>query len=294
MPMPTPHITQSRSSFTSTSRVDVSPSFPISSNKRKRDSFDDESDAVIPAQRMAASPSPAAKEEPLYDDGMAMPNPSNGRPMSAEHQTGTQLDEKLDEDAEAVAHAEEVRTQAEEESKALPRRKYQRREPSTVKDAMTNRSPKVAVDEPVIDQFTHLLGVGWTRIGSDPDVQKATRGWVKFIENHYQLQDVEILLTSKALEGASLVFAREGSTTAQEGYFLFSETLSEGRLVADNWETCVGRLQSSPINFQTDETLKAAKTPTLTATRVGGVCAMLPGPDASLATLPTDDLMVCD
>jgi len=146
--------------------------------------------------------------------------------------------------------------------------------------------------EPVIDHFSHLLGVGWNRISPDPDTQAATRGWARYIENHYHLSDVEIMLTSKAFEGACLVCARNG---AHKGYFLFSEDLGQARLVAYNWDICVGRLQSSPLTFQTEETLMAARTPTLGATMMGGgACAMLPRPDMNIAALPADDLMIFD
>lgn len=156
-----------------------------------------------------------------------------------------------------------------------------------MKDSLTTHSPQAAIPEPIIDDYTHQLGVGWSHVSSDPSTQSASRGWAKYIENHYRLSDVAIILLSKALEGASLVCARNG---AHKGYFLFSENLGEARLVANNWEICLGRLRGSPIVFENEEVLCAAKTPVVGAISMRGGCAMLPG----LATLPADDLMVCD
>lgn len=196
-------------------------------------------------------------------------------------------DTKLEEGAMATAQSEYFC--ADGDPIAPPRQKFQRRESSTVKAAS---SPKATITEPVIDHFSHLLGVGWNRIGLDPDTQAATRGWAKYIENHYRLSDVDILLTSKAFEGACLVCARNG---AHKGYFLFSEDLGQARLVGFNWDVCVGRLQSSPPTFQTDEMLMAASTPTSGATKMGGgACALLPRSAMNLGALPADDLMIFD
>ncbi len=151
------------------------------------------------------------------------------------------------------------------------RRKFQRRNISTGSDAK-GTSLKVSHTimsgsvEPAIDHFTHLLGVGWARIGADQDVQAAARGWSKYIENHYPLSMVSIVLRSKSLE-ANLA-------ETKDGYFLFKDDLSEGRLVGSDWETCLANLKRTPIVFQGSDTLKAART-----------TALHPGPSSS--SIPT-------
>ena len=266
---------------------------PSSCNKRKRDNTDDGSDARQDQHVTAAAPS-VFKCEPKYE-GTVLVCPSHDHPISTKSQTGTWPDEKLEAESKATTEPEALTVEAKDELELLPRQKYRRGElPSLSTDALVTSLPKGGIEEPTIDQFTRLLGIGWTRIASDLDVQKATRGWARYIENHYPLHSVEVLLTSKAFDGAVLVFARDGSMATREGFFLFREDLSEGRLVALDWETCVGRLQASPLLYEGNEELKAAKTPTISAMRVHGGCAMLPDSEGSFATLPADDVMVCD
>ena len=138
------------------------------------------------------------------------------------------------------------------------RRKYQRRNMSSGSDAKgicrkISNSPMNGTSEPAVDQFTRLLGVGWARISDDKDVQAAARGWSRYIENHYPLSKVSIMLRSKGLE-ANLA-------ETKDGYFLFKDDLSEGQLVGSDWESCLANLQRKPIAFQGLETLKAAKNP---------------------------------
>ncbi len=287
------------------------------SNKRKRNDFNDESESSLQQQQQTITPPfLSGWDEAMYSEGAtlvhAVPrcsattqSPIGKRPMtfvqnwhrlmfSVNGVPGHNLpslyhETKLQEGAKVAAQTKSLC--ADGDPIAPPRQKYQRRESSTVKAASSPQAT-ITITEPVIDHFSHLLGVGWNRIGPDPDTQAATRGWARYIENHYHLSDVDILLTSKAFEGACLVCARNG---AHKGYFLFSEDLGQARLVAFNWDVCVGRLQSSPLMFQTDEMLMAASTPTLGAIKMGGgACAMLPRADLSLGALPADDLMVFD
>ena len=79
-------------------------------------------------------------------------------------------------------------------------------------------------------------------------------------------------------------------------FLLFKEDLSEARLIASDWGTCLMRLQSCPMTFEGDdvEVLRAAQTPDLTPTSNGSDMAGL----AALLPLPTDDamddVMICD
>lgn len=136
------------------------------------------------------------------------------------------------------------------------RRKFQRRNMNSGFDAKgiylkVSNAPMSGNSEPAVDQFTRLLGVGWARISDDKDMQAAARGWSRYIENHYPLSAVSIVLRSKGLE-ANLA-------ETKDGYFLFKDDLSEGQLVGSDWETCLANLQRKPIAFQGSETLKAAR-----------------------------------
>ena len=277
MPMDITQDAQPQSSFAS-SLMGVKSS--TVSNKRKRDSSNDEPESTSPTEQSAIQ----AVEEAMIHQGIALDDRrTDNHPLTMESTSKPSLVTQPNTDA--------INALVDEDLPTPPRHKYQRRESSTTKDTLTNRSPQATTPSPIIDDFTHQLGVGWTRVGSsDADTQKATRGWAKYIENHYQLQDVTILLTSKALDGASLVCARNG---AHKGYFLFTEDLGQARLVAYKWETCLGRLASSPIVFETEETLQAAETPGLSAVRMGEArCAMLPVMETVGSAV--DDSMVCD
>ncbi|KAI9872044.1 MAG: hypothetical protein M1830_002123, partial [Pleopsidium flavum] len=48
---------------------------------------------------------------------------------------------------------------------------------------------------------------------------------------------------------------------ASDGFYLFKEDLSEGRLVGSNWEKCLANLQAVPMAFEVVETFKTARTP---------------------------------
>lgn len=316
MPMDTSPDSQVEPAFTSSSSI-INPS-PVC-NKRKRNDFNDETESSLHQQQQqqqqtTTPPSLTAWDEAMYGEVTTLVHTSPCCSMTTGRQTGKRPissvqrlrglmfsvngfhgyehpsichDTKIHESAKTTAQTQSLC--ADQEPIAPPRQKYQRCKSSTVKAA---GSPQSIVAEPVIDHFSHLLGVGWNRIGSDPDTQAATRGWARYIENHYHLSDVDILLTSKAFEGACLVCARNG---AYKGYFLFSEDLDRARLVAFNWDFCVGRLQSSSLAFETEEMLMAASTPTLGATQMGGeACALLPRSDVSLGALPADDLMNFD
>lgn len=138
-----------------------------------------------------------------------------------------------------------------------PRRKVQRRDTSSNADATMainpTEPPKATVADPTIDQYTHLLGVGWTHVGEDPGLVAMARGFSRYINNHYPLTDSEILLKSKSLE-AYLV-------KSNQGYLLFPEDLTQGRLVARTWEDTLANLQSSPIRFSWAQPLFASRTP---------------------------------
>jgi hypothetical protein len=46
-----------------------------------------------------------------------------------------------------------------------------------------------------------------------------------------------------------------------EGFFLFSDDLLEGRMVARNWQDCIQNLRAHPVEYEGREILKAASTP---------------------------------
>jgi len=205
----------------------------------------------------SAAPPTIPEHQPIYGEGMTLLNPTNGIAISAGSQTGTWYEEK----AAAKIAIPPSMLNFNRRKPPLPSRKSQRLDTtgpglddislSTISQA--NTPPKFSPADPTVDDSTYLLGVGWTRLRQDQGIQAAARGWAKYINNHYPVQDAQILLQSKGLS-AYLV-------GASDGFYLFKEDLSEGRLVGRNWEGCLVNLQAVPMGFEGVETLKMARAP---------------------------------
>lgn len=268
-----------RSHFNFSQWTPASSSTPVTTNpSRKRSrAHSIEDDSSFPANVAPGVTERAVGS--IYGEGMMLINPASGLEISAESQTGTWYEEQ--QEAERVAAVRVATTLAQQpQAPSLHSRKSQRLDTSSTNEFASSApltsatSPtKSGPEKPTIDYFTHLLGVGWSRVGIDNDVRAAARGWAKYIENHYPMTGAEILLQSRGLD-ACLV-------GAQQGYFLFKEDLSEGRLVDSNWETCLTNLQSSPMAFESTEILQAAQSPTIQASfdtmETGGVSPNGPG-----------------
>ena len=240
---------------------------PFASNpsrKRSRDEFS--SDDLPPPTPATAGGLETMEviEEPIYGEGMVLLNPRTGASISASSQSGTWLEEKHEE--ERVA-AEKAAQEAEEASRAqiMPDRpaKVGRLEQASVDlQPELSTSPASSIITPAataafIDPASALLGVGWKVVSrDDEDIQKAVRGWARYIEVHYPLGEVEILLKSEGQE-AYLVRA----TRPQESWWLFKEDLSEGRLLSTTWEGAVAGLRSVPIAFEGEVSIVAQRTP---------------------------------
>ena len=239
---------------------------PVSTNpsrKRSRDETSYESvsadGSYFPAPQAVSTPAPIPEEEPIYGEGMVLLNPKTGRAIAAESQTGTWYEERNE--AEAINRHIPVADEAIRPE--MTSRKSQRLhalvpKPDDLAQAVVSPdSPTKSAVEPAIDDFTISLGIGWTGVASeDPDLQAAARGWAKYIDNHYAAQGVhgaKVLSKSKGLN-AYLV-------GAQEGFFLFSDDLLEGRMIGTSWERTIINLRSQPMVFDGTETLKAVRTP---------------------------------
>jgi hypothetical protein len=247
----------------STSWTPVDAMTPISTNpsrKRSRDetALDGESISSYFASQQVNTPAPIPEEELVYGEGMTLLNPRSGMSISAESQTGTWYEEKVELQLQSPAAAEK------DFRPRMPTRKSVRLDATVpiprqddIAAAIAPASPpKLLPDQPEVDDYTLALGIGWTKIASeDPDTQAAARGWVKYIENHYPIcmHGAEILSKSKGLN-AYLV-------GCHEGFFLFSDDLLEGRMVARNWQDCIQNLRVHPVEYEGQEILKAASTP---------------------------------
>ena len=214
------------------------------------------------------------EEEPIYGEGMVLLNPRTGVSISAESQTGTWYEEQAA--IEKMREEEERRNNPPPLISVLPEfrpklpssRKSMRLSQSSINvNPMSNQislplstitttsrpaSPPKS-SHPSIDTATIALGIGWTNLTSvtDPAIQAAARGWARYLETTYpsHIQSAEILLKSAGLN-AYLV-------RCQAGFYLFGEDLGEGRMVAQDWDTCLANLRSQPIVFAGEEVLRA-------------------------------------
>jgi hypothetical protein len=246
----------------STSWTPADSMTPISTNpsrKRSRDETDLTSNpdgSYFPSQQVN-TPAPIP-EEPVYGEGMVLLNPSTGVSISAESQTGTWYEEKVETEAKPVSSSSDNRPTMPSSRKSV---RLDLAAPPPRLDGIAAAAapaspPKSSTTHPTIDDFTHALGIGWTRLSSeDPDIQAAARGWARYLENHYSthIHCPEILLKSKGLN-AYLV-------GCQQGFYLFAEDLLEGRLVGRSWPACLNNLRSHPIAFEGNEVLRAERTP---------------------------------
>jgi hypothetical protein len=114
-------------------------------------------------------------------------------------------------------------------------------------------SPSNGITEPTVDDFTRHLGIGWSKISVDEDIQAAARGWTKFINNHFPVTDAKIRLQSRGLSSYLV--------EANEGYFLFGEDLKQGRLVSPSLERTWDNLRGPLPIFDGEGVMEAGETP---------------------------------
>jgi hypothetical protein len=212
------------------------------------------------SQNHSATTPPAENEDEWeYGEGMTLIKPSgSGYIIPAGSQTGTWAEEKAEEETKVVSVPSPERP-------ILRSAKSQRLDltstPSIAEEVMANgilatpssASPGSGLTEPTVDDFTRHLGIGWSLISTDADIQAAARGWSKYIDNHFPVTDAKIRLQSRGL--ASYL------VEANEGYFLFGEDLKQGRLVSTNLEKTWQNLRGAVPAFDGEGVMEAGDTP---------------------------------
>ena len=231
--------------------IAINPS--ATSKKRTRDEIcpdDEEMGGTLPPSR-----TPGISPTAIYGEKMPRINPLTGTATTGETQTGKWFEDQLEKKLRTEMEERAVQmTDSEGES---PKRKMQRRDTSSNADcfmpANSNGSPKTTVSDPIVDKYTHLLGIGWTYVGENSERAAMARGFGRYIDKHYPLTDLEVLLFSKSLESYLV--------KTSEGYYLFQEDLLSGQLVARTWEDTLANLQCPTIRFSWAQRLFAARTP---------------------------------
>lgn len=238
---------------------DAPPPARPSAAGRKRSRDEAEMNFVEdPTQPTPIEPIKESEEDWIYGEGMVLIKPGAGYIADASSQSGTWVEEKaaVEEEARKAALQRQLdqrpilrsaKSQRLETAAGSPGKEYSVPSPSTSTSNLDVASP------PVVDDFTLHLGIGWRRISDDDHIQAAARGWAKYIENHYPLTHVAIRLESKGLQSYLV--------EAAEGYFLFEESLRQGRLVSVTGEGALANLKHNPPVFDGAHTMMAAETP---------------------------------
>lgn len=269
----------SAQSIPSSFNFSSTPAVPKPSRKRSRDEATFE-EAVAPTVPPGHQAAPASKVQPIYGEGMVLLNPQTGLAISAESQTGTWYEQESEAQQATTApvssRSNALLSDATEVSRksqrldtsapglddiALSSIRQRLDDPSSNDQHRTLNAGPAPPAEPLVDDATRLLGIGWQRVNTDGDMAPAVRGWTKYIDNQYSayLHDSQMLMKSRALN-AYLVAATPTSGSSP-AFYLFSEDLTQGQLVASSWEACLQNLRSSPIIFEGVALLGAADRP---------------------------------
>ena len=215
-------------------------------------------DDYFPVQQPASIPTPPENEDDwVYGEGMVLIKPGGNGYISPESQSGTWLEEKVEEKTQSAPVAPLS------ERPFMRSAKSQRLDfgstPSILEERIMSNGTPVAASptsgytEPTIDDYTRHLGIGWSRISADEDIQAASRGWTRYINNHYPVTDAKIRLQSKGL-CSYLV-------EANEGFFLFGEDLKQGQLVSTTLDKTFANLAGPTPVFDGTTVMEAGQTP---------------------------------
>ncbi|KAJ9138580.1 hypothetical protein NKR19_g7767 [Coniochaeta hoffmannii] len=211
-----------------------------------------------------------AEDEWEYGPGMTLIKRTTKYVADAGSQSGTWVEEKAaEEQARKTEAAHLAQQQLSQQRPSLRSHKSQRLEmtpslsPVDAQDSRSSPTPNLvnpmasssdSLAQPVIDDFTLHLGIGWSRVSEDEGIQAAARGWARYIENHYPVTNARIRLESRGLQSYLV--------EADQGFFLFAENLRQGRLVATHVERAIHNLKTSPPTFDGAHTMEAAETGT--------------------------------
>jgi len=235
----------------------------VAGRKRSRDEAAVNLDSP---EKIIESPPKESEEEWVYGPGMTLIKKTTGYVADASSQSGTWVEEKkAKEDAIKTEAALLAQEQLAQERPSLRSHKSQRLEmpslhandhPSSRRSSPSREASDPlsassdSVSQPLVDDFTLKLGIGWSQITNDEHIQAAARGWARFIENHYPVTNAKIRLESRGLQSYLV--------ESNEGFFLFDENLRHGRLVGKTAERTLANLQTSPPVFDGLETMSAA------------------------------------
>ncbi|KAF7558606.1 hypothetical protein G7046_g5551 [Stylonectria norvegica] len=214
------------------------------------------------------TPSTSAKESETswnFGEGMVLIKSDSRYVTDASSQSGTWVEDKKAADEKTSREEQRLSNRCCKSQRTITNSDVESSPIVSTSSSPLKMDPKATTLEgpqaPVIDEFTMHLGIGWRRISDDEHIQAAARGWARFIENHYSISNVRILLESKGLESYLI--------ESSQGFFLFAENLRQGQLVSQTVEGALRNLQCIPPHFEGSSTLVAAESPRPVDAQVG-------------------------
>ncbi|KAI0602298.1 hypothetical protein F4775DRAFT_233968 [Biscogniauxia sp. FL1348] len=244
-------------------------SFTTAGRKRSRDEAAINLD-VEEAKLETIEPVKEPEDGWIYGEGMMLIKSPSSYVADAGSQSGTWVEEKAaatdrrrNEEARAINQQARPSLRSSKSQRldmnavTIPQNDQQLNRVSPVRDLDPNASSAgLSADtssQPVVDNFTLHLGIGWRRISEDEHIQAAARGWARYIENHFPVTNARIQLESKGLQSYLV--------EASEGFFLFAENLRQGQLVSKTVDQMLANLRTSPPVFEGLEVMCAAESP---------------------------------
>ncbi|KAM0718744.1 hypothetical protein Q7P37_005815 [Cladosporium fusiforme] len=224
--------------------IPTTPGSIIGRKRSRGDALADDEDI----QPDGSLPTPASdsgnqpRGEPVMGPGMTLIYPGDpSYPMSAESQSGTWVEENQARMPFQVQHLRRP---------SVTSRKSQRMDasasgPDDLAQLVLPPNMREVTAEPLIDEATRKLGISWTRMDASEARQINQAAYAKFIVNHYPaLREVKIWFENAALPGY-LVQALNVYSGETE-FYLFSNDLTEARLVTRDTDQLIARLQMLP------------------------------------------------
>lgn len=231
-------------SFTPNASIPTTPG-SVAGRKRSR------GDALAPEEEMqpdGSYPTPASdsgnqsRGEPMMGPGMTLIYPGDpSYAMSAESQSGTWVEEQQ---TLKPFQSDQARRPS------MNSRKSQRMDTNAsgsddLAHLVLPPNMREVTAEPLIDEATRKLGISWTRMDTSEARQINQAAYAKFIVNHYPaLREVKVWFENAALPGYLVQCLNVYSGETE--FYLFSNDLTEARLVTRDATQLIARLQMLP------------------------------------------------
>jgi len=231
----------------------INTNTPSTARKRGREPENplDNIPSYLPPSR-----TPNISPHDIHGQGMALIDPMTENVTDAATSGASLLQDRLN----AVSQSQQVEESIEtpQMPKEMPDSKRVRSSMSTsVRDFAgtleAGNGSAIETGDDEVDQYSEMLGIGWSKVSDDPDVLAAARGCARYIEKHYPLSNVEVKAKNTSND--------MGLVKASGGWFLLPVDLSKCRLIGRDWEHAMGNLKQNPIAFEEAEEMLAAESP---------------------------------